>query len=68
VFPRTLIPPAEAGGESRPNLQNEILNFFEIPSTEVGGVSKVDLSTVRILKTRTNKQNLEARSPPVGYV
>jgi hypothetical protein len=46
AFPDSLIPPAEAGGESRPNLYKECFGLSEIPSTAVGGVSKLDLSTV----------------------
>jgi hypothetical protein len=46
VFLGFLIPSAEAGGESRSNLHKEDFSLPEIPLTEVGGVSKLNLSTV----------------------
>jgi hypothetical protein len=64
----TLIPLAEAGGESRPYLQSDNTTSPEMPSTEVGGVSKFDLSTVRRLKTRQNRQHLETPPTPVGGI
>jgi hypothetical protein len=48
----SLIPSAEAGGEFKIQPTQEHFSLSEMPPTEVGGVSKFDLSAVRRLKTR----------------
>ena len=64
----TLIPSAEAGGEFKTLPTQEHFSLREIPPTEVGGVSKFNLRSVRRVNAHQSRLSLETHPTGVGGI